>query len=330
MEGQAPLGRLTREQWIARFGDQLGVARHQPALLRDQYHLGAPIGRGAFGTVRQSNENPDTAIKRQLGDIGNDVPQWNGPAGSRTLDLIEFAGAAVEPPIKNEIDIQARLGNELGIMPAIQVVESGPYLGEPNNFIAMDNLRSRGYKELGNMDDAFMPDSVFNAKLRAERSILEAWAARAGIATRDTHDSNVMALPASSAAEDDGSRVKLIDAGYFEKLPNNPVRRLNTETRKVVQGYQELGLGNMGVNLGDVVFELVERGDIDGARYVVNEALSDLAVRQESLDEEQLARNRRADTTARMAGDIWSDTPYVEDLEGNLHRKFSSRRALRA
>ena len=324
MEGQARSGTLTREQWIARFGDQLGVAGHQPVLLRDQYHLGAPIGRGAFGTVRQSNINPDTAIKRQYGDIRNEPPQWTGPMGSMTRDLIELAGPAVEIPVKNEIDIQARLGNELGIMPAIQGVEVGPYLGGPNNFIAMENLKSKGYKELGSLDDAFMPDGVFNAKLRAERSILEAWAARAGIATRDMHDGNVMALPASSAAEEDGSRVKLIDAGYFEKLPNDPVRRINTEARKVAQGYQEIGLGNMGINLGDVVFELVERGDIDGARYVVNEALSDLALRQESLDEEQLARNRRADTTARMAGDIWSNTPYVEDLSGNLHRRISS------
>ena len=330
MAPQLPRGQMTREQWIARFGDQLGVAEHQPALLRDQYHLGVQLGRGAFGTVRQSSTNPGTAIKRQYGDIRNEPRQWTGPAGSMTRDLIEFAGPAVEPAVKNEIDIQARLGNELGIMPAIQSVESGPYLGEPNNFVAMDNLKSKGYKELGSIDDAFLPDSLYNAKLRAERSIVEAWAARAGIATKDVHDRNVMALPVSSAPESDGSRIKLIDAGYFEKLPNDPVRRINTEMQKVMQGYQEIGLGNMGINLGDVIFELIERGDVDGARHVVNEALSDLATRHELLDEDQLVRNRQADIAVRMAGDIWSDTPYVEDLQGNLHRRVSSRSALRA
>jgi hypothetical protein len=151
-----------------------------------------------------------------------------------------------------------------------------------------------------------MPDGLYNAKLRAEKSILEAWSARAGVATGDVHDNNVMALPASSAAEEDGSRVKLIDAGFFRKLPNDPVARINTETEKLIEGYEAIGLGNMGINLSDVVFELVKRGDVDGARHVVNEALSDLAIRHELLDEDQLALNRRANREVRMAGDVWS------------------------
>lgn len=274
MTGQAPRGRLTREQWMARFGDQRGIASHQPPSLKEQFDSGGLLGAGAFGVVRSSGGDPSMAIKAQAADKGRG---------------------------EKEANILAYLGNELGITPAVRSLETERGVGA-GSYLAMDNLEKQGYVTLNQAQMDHANDRAELGRLQAEQAILEAWAARAGVATRDTHGGNVMVIPPGRPAADDGSRVKLIDVGlYGQGL--NPEERLVEQAYKITDAYEALGLEGMGQEFKYLAKDLLERGEIDTVTNLMNDALSDVEARRQALTPAQYDRNRLASETMRFAGD---------------------------
>lgn len=290
MSGPAPRGQLTREQWMARYGDQRGIASHIPPSLEDQFMASnGHLGQGMYGEVRPSSGDPAIAIKRQN---------------------------ALTYRLQREVDLQAFLGNELGLMPPIHATETRD-MGVPNkslSYIAMDNLRDQGYKTYYEMKQdmqsrakgAPMPaeQDVFDRQIQAEQAINEAWAARAGIAMRDTHGNNVMVLPAGSDAADDGSRVKFVDAGMYEEIAN-PREQLEVQASRLAKAYESLGLGHMGDQFFDIATGLIKNGEVQTANNLINDALSDVEARRQALSPERLEQYNTANERMRFAGDIF-------------------------
>jgi hypothetical protein len=259
---------------MARFVDQLGIGSHQPPSLKEQFDAGGLLGSGAYGVVRRSGSDPTTAIKAQ------------GAQKSR---------------IDNEADILAYLGNELGVTPAVRSVETeiGP---GAESYLAMDNLAEQGYVTLADAQMGRIGERAELGKLLAEQAILEAWVARAGVDARDTHSGNVMVLPPDRPAASDGSRVKLIDVGLYER-GLNPEERLIAQAYRITDAYEALGLEGMGQEFKYLAKDLLERGEIDTARNLMNDALGDVEARRQALTPAQYDRNIVATETMRFAGD---------------------------
>lgn len=274
MTGQASSGRLTREQWMARFGDQRGIASHQLPSLREQFDAGEELGSGAYGVVRSSGGDPSMAIKAQAANMGR---------------------------AEKEANILAYLGNELGIAPAVRSLETERGAGA-GSYLAMDNLAEQGYVTLNQAQMDHANDRAELSRLQAEQAILEAWVARAGVDAHDTHGGNVMVIPPGRPAADDGSRVKLIDVGLYEQ-GLNPEERLVAQAYKITDAYEALGLEGMGQEFKYLAKDLLERGEIDTVKNLMNDALSDVEARRQSLTPAQYDRNKLATETMRFAGD---------------------------
>lgn len=326
MTGQAPRGQLTREQWMARYGDQLGVARHRVPSIVEQFQAGSPLGQGAFGKVHQSSLNPEVAIKSQDGEVfAEQVPPVTAEPDSteHAHQRLAVLRAQDKASVGREIDIQARLGNELNIMPAIRSVEIVPsagFNGQSQVYMAMDNLADRGYQTLHALQQLPPEQRVPRTemiKLQTEKLLNQAWMARAGFEARDVHGNNVMALPPGLPPEPDGSRVKMIDSGLYGK-DMDPGYALRVQTEAIEDAYYTLGLGHMGQNFRQLVHDLVANNQLDSAVNLVNDALSDVEVRRESLTKEQLDRNETANEVMRFAGDRLGVEPQAMPFHGLL------------
>lgn len=272
---------ISREEWVNRYGSERGIKGWRPedieAWLSDAYERSTErLGRGAYGEVRVHADRPDVAIKQQA------------------------AARSVTGGLPVEVDIQARLGNELGLMPALTHVEMPPKgapLRTSKMYIGQENLAEQGYQTLGKAG----LDKLNEAKAYAEQYLNEAWAARAGIKVRDSHEGNVMVLRPELPPAEDGSRVKLIDPGLYTRLPDRD-EQLRAQGVSLFMGYSNIGLGDMGEQLNGLVRELVARGETRIAEQVVADGLSDLAQRAESLTQRQLMLNRAVDSEVRFAG----------------------------
>lgn len=258
---------LTREEWIRRFGWHRGLS------LSEAHAQGRRLGGGMFGEVHEAANDRSMAIKYQ-----------------RPRPIAD---------VEREVDIQAYLGNELGLMPAVRAVEIEP---NRNSYVGMDNLAKSGYETLESITLDPSVTDVERARLRAEASLASAWAARAGIKTGDFHEENIMAL--RGRAEPDGSRVKLIDPGYYKRI-TQPVEIIHKQAEDLMAGYRQIGLEHMGRSISQLVDELTMENNLPAAASVIADALSDLAARQESLTEAAFKANLALGDKLRMAGDIF-------------------------
>lgn len=294
---------ISRREWMERFGSRLGIRSHQPRSLAEQFESSqGQLGAGVFGSV-VVGDSPDLAIKREHAAKKADSTLAGVPPLSRAPDL------------QREVDMQAYLGNELGLMPPLRTVEAGPARADravaPDSVdvhIGMENLAPRGYRTLQEVARQEDVDPAYVAKLRAEAFLNSAWAARAGVAMRDTHDRNIMVLPEGTRSEPDGSRVKMVDAGYYEPV-RTPMERLQQQADAVAMGYSSIQLDGMGEAFKSLVQDLESRGELRAAKDLVNDALVDLELRREALTDAQLVRNLTATLSMRMAGDVFGSNP---------------------
>ena len=287
-------------------GAQQGIGSHQPSLKRsfdEAISNGVRLGNGAHGAVYVNPGDSMEAIKGQ---------QRRPAIQGRDVDhLLRRTG------IEREVDIQARLGNELGLMPRLNTVET--VIDDPGNavraprasvYMGMENLAPRGFVTLETLEKSESLSPEDYAQLLAEKALAEAWAARAGIEVNDSHSDNAMVLPPGvQSVEPDESRLKLIDAGMYQSIGNRPRLALQAQADAMAKGYSSIGLSHMGSILRQVVTELATDGDFDHARHVVSQGLSDLAARASSIDRGALERNRLATEKMRMAGDVLGVNP---------------------
>lgn len=324
---------ISRDEWMRLHGAQRGIESHQPPFqqpLKEAYDKAAAaapleasgllvdatpgphfLGKGAFGKVYRNPASPNEAIKGQFA--------LRADEGNLADPLLQRTG------LQREVDIQARLGNELGLMPrltSVETIQTRPATdwlpAKADVYIGQENLSDQGYKTLIQAMQEPGLDQVERAKLLAEKELLRAWAARAGVEANDVNHGNVMALPRSvESQEADGSRMKLIDPGMYSLIsPKNPEHQTLVQSEALKRGYDAIGLTDMGGMSHSLVSELVAYGRLDEARDVVNQGLSDLAARTERLTEQELDGNILASDHMRFAGDSLGVNPanVVRDL----------------
>jgi hypothetical protein len=298
----------------ARFADLAG--RRQPTSVEDAWYRGRRLGAGEFAEVRSAGRSKELAIKRvnkllesREDGLGNRLPESTPP--SRLMGL------------ENEVNMQARLGNEfgedgehLGIMPPVRqsavmrqpgVVDEATGKPVGVGYIEMPNLEREGYRTLQQLSqDPAVPED-YVAKVAAEAALNRAWAARGGVAIGDPHAGNSMALtPGQASPKADGSRVQLIDAGYAMDLGSGEAwaaqRKIAEQGAAVARGYTEIGMEPVGRRLQQAINEELQGvgagpdGKLTGSlalpQLLVDGALSDLANRVEGFDSEAWAAVR--------------------------------------
>lgn len=287
---------LSRAQWVARFGDRLGIRSHKPAEPSDRFDRGRLLGEGMHGEVRVDPADRDLALKR-IRDLRT---KWNlDESDDASLPLAQRLGIA------GEIEAQARLGNEftefgehVGVMPPLHEAQvrltdrppdaKGRLAGEA--YLQMPNLEASGYRTLDEMalDPGVPRDEL--ARLAAEDALNRAWAARGGVVATDAHGSNAMALPAGrQSVAPDGSRTQILDAGmFYQPQKDSPTAEhmvLKAQADAIFKGYLEIGRGDVGEQIhGAMVSALGPSGEGVGlARLLASGALSDLAARVEAM-----------------------------------------------
>ena len=143
---------LSREQWIRRFGDALGAAKHRSPMPSERFARGKHLGEGMFGEVRSDSREPSVAVKRIDGrtNWGLDLDRPGDPL-ERRLGVF------------NEIDQQVAVGNQfnefgehVGIMPPLRSAEmtlmpkmdEEATVQEGRTYLEMPNLQKQGYRAI--------------------------------------------------------------------------------------------------------------------------------------------------------------------------------------